>query len=104
VAVGRSGDTKMEITVGNETYLIAVEDLTGLEVKAYREAVGTSPMAAFSNQPDLDVVAGLVWIVRRRTEPGLTYDDVAGVMTYGDLLVEHDGTGETADDPTDPEA
>jgi hypothetical protein len=61
-------------------------------------------MAAFSNQPDLDVVAGLVWIVRRRTEPGLTYDDVAGVMTYGDLLVEHDGTGETADDPTDPEA
>ena len=50
---------------------------------------------------DFDAIGALLWIVRRRIEPNLTYDDVLRGLTY--LSLRNTGGGPLHADPDDDE-
>lgn len=79
-----------------------MEDLTGIDARDFRAAVGFPLVQVFANAAayDIDVAAGLVWLVRRRTEPNLSYADVARTINFTTALDFDFGKG--GDD--DPEA
>lgn len=88
----------IELTVKDRTYRVMLEDLTGSETKAFRETVGMSPTQALaSGDLDLDVLAGFVWLVRRRTEQHLQYSQVADSISWKELEIEEAHTGATSD-------
>jgi len=97
----------VSIIVAGETYTLRQSDLTGIDAKEFRLAVGM-PLAKVFADPtivDLDVLAGLVWLVRRRSERGLSYEDVARSVTYDAIEIVEGDTGEVeALDGSDPEA
>lgn len=86
------------------TYDIFLGDLTGRDVKDFRAQVGRSPVHAFSEAPttgmDLDVIAGFVWLAKRRRSPKTTYDDILDEINYSNFEVG--SPGEVDED--DPEA
>lgn len=81
---------ELNFTVAGARYEIDLGDLTPQDARDFRMAVGMSPMSALGDA-DLDVVAGWVWLVRRRSLPNLTYAEVCGSFTYQDYF---DGIGE----------
>lgn len=90
-----------EFTVAGAAYTVRLGELTPKDAGDFRRAVGMSLMSAFG-QVDLDVIAGFVWLVRRRMQPGLSYETVAESFTYDDYLA--DGPAEPAEADTDPPA
>lgn len=92
----------LEVTHGGETYTFHEDDFTALDAKAFRSAVGVSLATAFTS-PDLDTVAGLVWLKRRADEPTLQFDAVAGNFGYSDLATIRPVTEGEGDD-ANPEA
>jgi hypothetical protein len=74
------------IKLDGQEHRLAAGDITALDAKAFRAVVGRPLMTAFDGDVDLDVIAGVVWISRRRTEPGLTYEQVAGGISYASDL------------------
>ncbi len=90
-------DTALAITVDGTTHTIRLANLTAIDAKDFRAAVGVSLAQAMSEgSTDLDVVAGLVWLARRKTERGLPYATVAKALTYDSDL--------SVDQPSEPEA
>jgi hypothetical protein len=80
----------IRLKVGGDTVEIRFAEFTALEARAFREATGQSIVDVIrtvgSRQlPDIDILAGLVWLVRQRTNSMLEYEDVAGQVTYQDL-------------------
>lgn len=100
----------VEITVDGKHYSIQFEDFNALDAKAFRQEVGTGLAAAFADSPDLDTMAGLLWIYRRKTNPKLKFEDVARGLTYTSIEVldagETDESESDSDTPgdDDPEA
>lgn len=92
----------VRITVDSDTYDVDLSDLTGIDAKDFRRAVGI-PLAAVLTEKtelDLDVVAGLVWLARRRNEPSLTFEKVAaGINFLSDLDID-----QVEEEVGDPEA
>ena len=74
----------VRVTVGDDTYDIDFGALTAPDAKEFRKAVGI-PLAAVlsgAQDGDIDVIAGLVWLARRKDEPALTYEQVAATISY----------------------
>lgn len=93
-------DATIEVSVGTKKYSIAFESLSGRDVRDFRQEVGMSPRQALADQAalDIDIVAGFVWLARRRTEP-VTFEQVLDSIDYSNLSVD---TGTAGDDS--PEA
>lgn len=96
-------DAKVSITIEDRTYSLELKDIDGLEARAYRKATGFGVKSSFDlfqrgEFDDLEVVAGIVWLVRRREEPGLSYEDVLGSLTYGAFA---EGASEETADATE---
>ena len=71
-------------------YELDINDVTGLEARAYRQATGFGLQAALvmatqGHYDDLEWAAGIVWLVRRRNEPKLAYEEVLEDFSYADL-------------------
>lgn len=79
-------ELKLKITMNGQVDEIRFNDFTGLDARAFRQQVGVSLVDAFMGNPDVDILAGLVWLHRRKTKPRLSYEDVAGEFTYNDLI------------------
>lgn len=90
----------MSLTVDGEEYIIRFEDFTALDSREFRREMGMSLAQAFTTDPDLDMVAGLLWLHRRKTEPKLKYEDVAKKLTY--LNIEVEDPDPDADGSADP--
>lgn len=75
-------------------YEIDIFGIDGLEWRAAKRSIDrplTEPqMAAAAIAGDLECVAALIWLARRRDEPSLEYDDVLVTMR----LVAFDRTEE----------
>jgi hypothetical protein len=98
------------IELGDKRYEARFGDFTAVDAGDFRQAVGFPLAAVFSGQAafDIDVVAGLVWLLRRRKAKGLAYRAVAAEVTYDNFTVVDDDdeggesqNGEKAD--PDPE-
>lgn len=81
----------VSIKVDGKTYTVRTGDLTALDAQALRRELGLSffgLMRALGSDPDIDLIAGIVWLSRRvNGEPMLEYAEVAGEMGY-DLDVD----------------
>lgn len=96
-------DEATAFKVAGVRYEISPNDFTAAEAGDFRRELGFSLGEAFSaGSADLDVIAGLVWLIRRRTVKGLGYRQVAESITYADIEAD-DGT-EVVGDELDPEA
>lgn len=90
------------ITVDGTQYKVKLSQLTAIDAKDFRAAVGVSLAQAIAGgSGDLDVIAGLVWLARRKIERGLPYAKVAAALTYdSDIdLTEPDDAATPEDDP-----
>jgi hypothetical protein len=73
------------ITVDGKRYVFSVDDASADDAGALRRATGLSLrglLNAAMEDLDIDVVAALVWLVRRRDEPHLRYEAVAKEIGY----------------------
>jgi hypothetical protein len=84
-------DEGVTLTVDGKSYTVRAGDLTGLDVAALRREVGMSfagIMTAMGRDPDVDLVAALIWLSRRIDgETTLAFDEVAADIGY-DLELE----------------
>ncbi len=96
----------MRIEVDGQTYTIREADLTPHDVRALRKETGFSFVGLareLQSDPDIDLIAALVWLARRCAGEVVSYDTVLDEMGYDseiDVSVEDKRT--KADDS--PEA
>lgn len=83
----------LDFSVKGKTYTIDFSDITGREAKAFRQAVGTSTLSALQGVSTgeldpLECVAGFKWLLDRRDNSKVEYDDVLGSLTYDDISLD----------------
>lgn len=77
-------ESGLAVTVDGEDHFIRLSDLTALDAKDFRAQVGIPLLSVFAGSvtTDLDIVAGIVWLCRRQTNPRLRYAEVAAAMNF----------------------
>lgn len=89
------------LTVDGTRYEIALSRLTAEDARDFRAATGMPLQAVFDGkQTDIDLIAGLIWLVRKKTDRKLTYHQVASGFSYGTDVDVQDGGDETVDPTT----
>jgi len=83
--IGR--DSGIKIRVGSRDYSLRMSDFSAADARTFREMFGVGMASAFLN-PDLDTIAALVWLVRRKGNRNLTYEAVASGVNYANTSVE----------------
>lgn len=102
-------EAAMSLTIDGKLYDLIIADLTSLDTMALRRATGMGIrglMKAAEEDPDIDVIAALVWLSRRtHGERGLRFEEVAAEIGY-DVDIQMDGAeaGGDKEDGSDPEA
>ncbi len=96
----------LSITVAGKKHVIRFSDLNGLDARDYRATTGLGLAEAFSSGlSDIDTIAALLWVYRRKRNPKLTYEMVAKELTYESLedadLVDESKEDAESPDPTD---
>lgn len=95
----------ISLSVDGRQYTVVVGDLTSLDAMALRRATGMSIqslMRTATEDPDIDVIAALVWLARRTTgEKNLRFEDVASEIGY-DVDIQTLDAADTEDEA--PEA
>lgn len=92
----------LSVNVDGTVYTVRLGDLKGSDTAALRRSTGYSWMGlmrAAQLDPDLDVIAALVWMSRRLAgERLLEFDEVADELGYdSDVDIVSDEPGEEAD-------
>lgn len=76
----------LSLTVDGRVYTVRAGDLTGMDAAALRREVGMSFMGlmkAMQADPDVDLIAALMWLSRRiEGEKLLSYEEVAQEVGY----------------------
>jgi hypothetical protein len=98
-------DSTLSFLVDGRRYDVTFEDLTAADAGDFRKAVGMPLSALFGGEvtPDIDAIAGLVWLVRRKQERQLSYRVIAESLNYGNVAPVEDDAPVEAEDPHDPE-
>jgi hypothetical protein len=89
-AAASSGGAVIALRIDGSVHTVHVGELCALDAKDLRRQSGLSLAAtlkAAQEDPDLDVVAALVWLARRQRGEDVTFDDVAGELGY-DAVIE----------------
>src|SRR5690606_17377658 len=77
---------KLRITVGGRPYEIAMGEFSALDEVHYKKATGEDMMSAFTGgNINTILLAGLVWLHRRRYEKTLRFETVAAEFKWNDL-------------------
>lgn len=90
------------LEVDGVQHTLRSKDLSALDAQDFRAKVGVTLAAALNGPNDIDVLAGIVWLSRRRTERTLTYEQVAASFSYDtevELVDERAAAAEVAGDP-----
>lgn len=100
-------DEGIRITIEGVVYEVRSGDLTARDARELRRQVGmTFPtlLESLGADPDIDLIAALVWLSRRINGEQVAYDDIADEMGYDvfDTLTLGDTAAEEVD-PSDPE-
>jgi len=90
----------LEIVIDGKTTVVRLDSFSGQDVKLCRGETGHAPRYWFehTDEIDIDIMAALVWLTRRKGKPGLTCDEVLESVNYGNVSVADDG-----EDEEDPE-
>ncbi|MGH9225704.1 MAG: hypothetical protein ACRD2W_18400 [Acidimicrobiales bacterium] len=92
------------IRLDGTNFNFSASQVTAIDARDFRAAVGVPIMQVFTqNSVDLDVMAGMIWVVRRRTERGLTYEQVASSITYDSDFAFADADGDGSEETAGPE-
>lgn len=91
-------DPVLELTVDGTVYRIRFDEFNALDAREFRRELGTGMAAAFTESPDLDTIAGVLWLHRRKTNPKLKFADVARELTYLDFEVDDDSNSDDEED------
>ena len=90
------------VQVDGKEYRLDRRQMTANDARDFRGAVGVPLTKVIAEGSwDVDIVAGIVWLVRRRTERTLAYQTVAEGITY-DSDINIDLAGRTTAEETDP--
>ncbi len=89
-------ETKLEATIDGKTYSLDFADFTGLEARLFRQAVGVSMLSAAElvekgELDGLEMLGAIKWLVDRRDDPALSYEDVLEGLTYNSISEVGDG-------------
>jgi hypothetical protein len=87
------------VSVDGVKYSLFPQELSARDTTDVRRATGMSfrfLMEAAGKDPDLDVVAAVVWLARRQAGESVTFDEVANAIGY-------DANIENVTDPVEPE-
>lgn len=91
----------LSISVDGRKYTVRAGDITGLDSAALRRETGMSFMGlmkAMQTDPDVDLIAALMWLSRRiEGEKLLTYEEVAAEVGYDVDIDLADAEPEDAD-------
>lgn len=93
------GDVTMSFTHNGELWTFRLGDYTALDSMRFQQAVGMRIPAAF-DQPDLHGIAGLMWIGRMKLGEKITFEEVAGDLSYDSIDFHVEGQ----QDKSDPES
>lgn len=97
------GDGIIEIELDGKKWRLDIEEavkyITALDVAQIRGATGMSLRAIFKaadDDPDLDVVATMIFLARRQTEPRVKFREVFDAVNYGSDLGDDDDADDSA--------
>lgn len=95
----------LQIKVGEHTYRLDFDELSGRDAQEFYGVTGVPLAAAMDGQiQDLHVIAGLVWLARRRYDRKLRYETVNLSLNYGMMRRgELDVSEPDDDDDGDPD-
>ena len=91
-----------EVSIGGKRTRVMLDSFDGRDTKLCREETGHAPQFWFQRQEewDIDIIAMLVWLTRRKFKPSLTYDDVLESISYDNFeVVDSTDDPEGDDDP-----
>lgn len=99
-----------KVTIDGTDHFLRMGEVTAIETGELRRQTGFGLRHlgyALLSDPDIDIVAAVVWLCRRQAgERGLALDTVAGAITY-DTEIDIDVVDEKAaaeEEPESPEA
>jgi hypothetical protein len=93
----------IEIEFEGKVHRIDMLSVSGRQAREFRREVGVPFMGAFNRENmDLDVIAGFLWLARRKDEPDLSFDDLLDSVTFDSFKIEE--VAETPNEVPDPEA
>jgi hypothetical protein len=98
----------LKITVHGIPYTLNFADLNPLDAADVRKATGLPLNALIDSDPDLDTIAVLYWLARRKAgDRRVTFAEISEELTYDAVLSGALTVDEITDEPedtSDPEA
>lgn len=95
----------LTIDVNGKRYTMRTSEMTARDAAMLRKQTGMSArllLSAAATDPDIDVIAAIVWLARRQTGEDVTFDEVASEIGYDlEIQLAAEPAGE---DPDSPEA
>jgi hypothetical protein len=89
------------VEYGGQQVKVDQGQFTAAEAQAFRHAVGARLLDAFMQQTsDVDLIAGVLWILERRRNRALTWKAFSEAFTYDSFeLVDSDDADDEDHDP-----
>lgn len=108
--VGRraeAAEVKIVVKLDGEVHVLRPAEVNAKQSGMLRRQAGMTLgglMDAANENPDLDVVAMLVWLARLQAGDDVTFDEVAEAITFESDFAMGDDDDAPEEDPTSPEA
>lgn len=78
-------DVSLAFDFEGQRYELSQRDMTASERLAWRQTLGMPFLAMLMQGLDVDVVAGVIWIIKRRSDPRLAFTDIADKLRWDDF-------------------
>lgn len=90
-----SDDPVVQITLDGETIDVDLLDIDGNEWCTVKRKLGLKPKQVFDDAQDMDfeAIAALVWLVKRREDPQVQYEEILSGLSMRSLI-DSDDEGE----------
>lgn len=97
------GDVVVAFDYEGERYRLANDEMTAAERLAWRQTFGMPYLAMLTQGLDIDFAAGVIWIIKRRSNPRLRFSDIAEKLTWKDTRLVINGRPVDEDDQDNTE-
>lgn len=102
-----NGEDAVVITVNGDRYPLRFSALSIKDVRECRKTTGMSPQGvvrALNDDPDIDLIATMMWLSLRQQGEPVTYDEVCSGLDYSAELEVETKLKPGDEDPDSPEA
>lgn len=100
-------DIAITVVVDDVAHVFRPGEMSALDASALRKEAGMSLRSLLSqinDDPDLDVVAAIVWLARRQAGNPASFTEVAEAISYQSTISAGDDAPAVEEDPDSPEA